>query len=157
MITINKKGHPVIETDASIVYNLAAGPAWVHFFDSFKKERIFGKRCKKCERVLIPPRNFCPRCFDDQMEWVEVSGEGEIKGWSMTNYRYFGMPTEPPFITGLIRLDGSDVDMVHLIGGFDLNDMELVRRKIRIGVRVKAVWAEEKNGTIMDIRYFKPV
>ena len=157
MYTLNKKGHAILETEATVPYELAKGPNWWRFFEEFKNERIFGTKCPECQRVLVPARGFCPDCFMDMDEWVEISTEGEVTGWSMTNFHYFGMPTEPPFITAQIRLDGSDTDFYHLVGGFDLTDLDLVTRTMKIGTRVKAVWKEEKKGCIMDIDYFKPV
>ena len=157
MITLNKKGKPILVAEASIVYELATGPSWHRFFEGIRREKIYGMRCSTCGRTLVPARSFCSRCFDDRVEWIEVPDEGTVAGWSMTHYRYFGMPSEPPFITGLIRLDGTDCDMVHLIGGLDLNDLDLVKQKVTIGARVKAVWAAEKSGTIRDIVYFQPV
>lgn len=157
MITLNKKGNPVLETEASIVYEVAAGPAWTRFFEGIRQEKILGTRCEKCQKVLVPARSYCSKCFDDKMQWVQVADEGELMGWSMTKYSYFGMPTEPPFITGLIQLDGADSHLAHLVGGFDLNNMDLVTEKVKIGSRVKAVWADKKEGTVMDIRYFVPI
>ena len=157
MITLNKKGFPILETEASIPYELAAGPSWHRFFEGIKEQKIYGSRCPSCTRVLVPARSFCPKCYVDMGEWVDVSNEGEVTGWSLTQYHYFGMPTEPPFITGLIRLDGADNDFCHLIGGFDLNDLERVRETVKIGIRVNAVWAEKRSGCIMDIQYFEPI
>ena len=157
MLTLNKKGYPIMEAEGSVQYELAAGPSWLRFFEGFKQEKIYGSRCPSCKRVLVPARAFCSQCFEDMHEWVEVSDEGVIAGWSLTNFHYFGMPTEPPFITGMIRLDGSDSELVNLIGGFDLTDLDLVRRTVKIGGRVKAVWREKKKGEVRDLQYFKPI
>ena len=57
----------------------------------------------------------------------------------------------------MIRLDGTDVNFLHLIGGFDMSDLDTVRKKVKNGMRVKAVWKKEKKGHILDIKYFTPV
>jgi uncharacterized OB-fold protein len=157
MYTLNKKGHAILETEASLRYESATGPTWWRYFEEFKKERIFGTRCPACKRVLVPARSFCADCFVAMDEWVQVSNEGQVLGWSLTNYHYFGMPTDPPFISAEIRLDGSDSNFYHLVGGFDLTDLELVRRTMKIGTRVRAVWKKEKTGSILDIDYFEPI
>ncbi|HPC74979.1 MAG TPA: OB-fold domain-containing protein, partial [Syntrophales bacterium] len=97
------------------------------------------------------------RCFVDTDEWVEVAQTGVLTAWCYVNYRYFGMPTEPPFISALLRLDGTDVDFLHIIGGFDLSDFEKARKIVKNGMKLQAVWADELRGHIMDIRYFKPL
>jgi len=157
MYKLNKKGHAILETEVTVPYELAMGRTWWRYFEEFKKEKIFGTRCPQCLRVMLPARSFCSDCFVEMDEWVEVSQEGVVISWSLTNYHYFGMPVEPPFIAAQLRLDGADNDITHLVGGFDLNDLELVRKTMKIGTRVKAVWREEKKGCIHDIEHFKPV
>lgn len=157
MYKVNKKGHAILETQATVPYESAMGPTWWRFFDGFKQEKIFGTRCPACRRVLVPARSFCGDCFVDTAEWVELSGEGEIVGWSLTNFHYFGMPTEPPFVTAEIHPDGGDTHFWHLVGGFDLHDLDLVRRTLKIGTRVRPVWRKEKKGCILDIEYFEPI
>jgi len=157
MVTFDKKGNPIIETEAIIPYQSVLGPTWFRFFEGLKEEKIYGTKCQKCRRVLVPARAFCPRCFLDMEEWVKVPSEGEILAWVYTNYEYFGMPTKPPFITAIIRLDGTDTGFLHLIGGFDLSDVEKVRTRVKDGARVQAVWRKEKQGHVMDIEYFRPL
>ena len=157
MVTLSKDGKPIIEAEAKIAYDLAFGPTWYRFFEGLKKEQIWGTKCPKCHRVLVPARTFCPRCFVDMDEWVKLSSEGVITGWALIEMEYFGMPTPPPFVTGVIKLDGADCSFNHIIGGFDLSDLDVVRATIKNGMRVKAVWDEDKTGCIMDIKHFKPI
>ena len=67
------------------------------------------------------------------------------------------MPTEPPFIGALIRLDGTDVDFLHMIGGFDMSDFGQARKIVKNGMRLKAVWKDERQSHILDIKYFEPL
>lgn len=146
-----------LKTEVRLPYEVAYGATWTRFFEGLKDKKIYGTRCKECKRVLVPARSFCPRCFVTTDEWVKVKEEGTLVAWCYTNYRYFGMPIEPPFVTGLIRLDGTDVNFLHLIGGFDLGNFEEVSKTLRNGIKVKAVWSEERRGHILDIKYFEPV
>lgn len=154
---VEKQDFYILEDEVSIPYQNAYGPTWTRFFEGFKKEKIYGSRCLKCNRVLVPARSYCPRCFIEVEDVIEVSQEGAIVSWCLTEYEYFGMPTKPPFISALIRLDGTDAEFVHLVGGIDLSDPEYVRKAVKTGMKVKAVWKEEKNGHILDIKYFAPV
>jgi uncharacterized OB-fold protein len=49
------------------------------------------------------------------------------------------------------------VGLPHFVGGVKQDDMETVAEKVRIGGRVKAVWKENREGSILDIAYFKPI
>ena len=151
------KEYRTIETAVSLPYQLAYGKTWTRFFDGFKEEKIFGTKCSKCNRIFVPARTFCPRCFIDTDEWIECSQEGIVTAWVLTNYSYYAQPVKPPFVSGLIRLDGTDVDFVHLIGGFELTDFETVAKNVKTGMKVKAVWEDHKKGHILDIKYFTPI
>jgi hypothetical protein len=54
-----------------------------------------------------------------------------------------------PFAFVLVRLDGADTAMPHVVkDGVD---------RVRVGTRVEAVWAEERVGSIRDIARFRVV
>ena len=57
----------------------------------------------------------------------------------------------------LIRLDGTDVDFLHLLGGIDLADLDKVREIVHNGMQLKAVWKDERIGHILDLKHFAPV
>jgi len=151
------KEYKTIKTEIRLPYELAYGATWTRFFEGLKNKMIYGTKCTKCGRVLVPARSFCPRCFIDADQWVEVSQAGTLIAWCYTNYKYFGMPTEPPFIGSLIRLNGTDVNFLHLMGGFDLNNFDEVKKIVKSGMKVEAVWSDDRKGHIMDIKYFRPL
>jgi uncharacterized OB-fold protein len=90
-------------------------------------------------------------------EWVEVAQEGEIVSWVQANRPFYAAPAEPPFIAALIRLDGTQCTFLHLVGDPNAADPEAVKAKIQRGTRVKAVWADEKKGHMLDLKYFQPI
>ncbi len=151
------KEYKTIKTEIRLPYELAYGATWTRFFNGMEQKKIYGNQCPKCGRVLVPARSFCPRCFVDMGDWIEVAQEGTVIAWVYTNYKYYGMPTEPPFIGALIRLDGTDVNFLHLLGGFDLSNFDECRKIVKNGMKVKAVWNDERKGHIMDLKYFKPL
>lgn len=156
MVTFDRLGNPIMESEVVIPYELALGATWSRFFDGLKERKVLATKCQSCGRVLAPARAFCPRCFMDMEEWLEVPAEGIVEGWVLVNYKYFGMPTKAPFISALIRLDGTDCGFIHLLGGFEMEDIETARKHVWNGLRVKAVWSEARAGHIMDIKYFTP-
>jgi uncharacterized OB-fold protein len=82
---------------------------------------------------------------------VEVSDKGTVISFTEVFYKE---PVQPPiaapFVYGIIQLDGADTGMVHFIGGVNPQD-------IKIGMRVQAVFKDKREGSILDIDYFKPV
>jgi len=143
--------------DVWLPYKFAVGPTFNRFYEGLKEEKILGNKCPQCGEILVPARTFCPKCFVDMGEWMEVSQEGEVVTWALANSQVFGMPLEPPFMVALIRLDGTSCNFLHLIGGFDLGDPDMVKNRVKSKGKVKAVWRDEKEGHLLDIKYFEPL
>jgi len=152
-----KEEFKILEGTIVLPYKWALGPVYTRFFEEFKNKRIMGTKCPKCKRVLVPARRFCSRCFEDNLEWVQVSDKGVIRTRSLITFEFPGQYLTPPYIVGLIDLDDADTALSHLIGGVDLSDPEKVRGQIKIGTRVEAKWRDERQGNIHDIEYFRPV
>jgi uncharacterized OB-fold protein len=135
-----------------VPYKWCYGSSITKFFEKTKNEKkIYGARCTKCKKVLVPAVIVCGRCFAPTEEkWVEVKDEGIIDSFTIVNLPYPGQPTTPPYCYGFVKLDGADTLFVHLISGIPFE-------KVKVGMRVKAVWNEERKGDLYDIKYFKPV
>jgi len=148
------KEYRTIRNDVALPYQWALGKTWTRFFDSFKEEKILGTKCTQCGKVFVPARTFCPECFTDMAEWVEVKPEGKVLTWTLVTAKYYGQVKEPPYIVATIQLVGTDCGFHHFIGGVDLADLKRMRQRLKTGAKVKAVWSQEKNGTIADVQYF---
>jgi|YNPNPStandDraft_1061719.scaffolds.fasta_scaffold00099_28 uncharacterized OB-fold protein len=141
----------VLSSKLEIPYNYYAGPIAERFYNEIaENRRIMGIRCPKCDRVLMPPRGTCGRCFSDLSEWVEVGPLGTLINYTIVHYREPIQPMEPPFAYGLVRLDGTKEALLHLLGGVDPSE-------IKLGMRVQPVFREDPVGNILDIKYFSPV
>ena len=146
----------VVKGRINLPYQWALGPAFTRFFEEFRNQRIMATRCGECGRTLVPARAFCPRCFRDMGEWVRVKDEGTLQSWVLINFPYQGQPREPPYIIGVIRLEGADNGFSHFVGGLESYDIDRARQAVRIGMRVRAVWSEKREGSIFDIEHFAP-
>lgn len=114
-------------------------------------KKIWGTKCSACGMVLVPPRNFCGKCFVPMTEWVELKDTGTLETFTVVHYAEPALqPLEPPFAYGIIRLDGADTGFVHLIYDTDLS-------ALKAGMRVQAVFKEERQGNLLDIQYFRAV
>lgn len=151
------KEYKTVRNDVVLPFNWALGTTWIKFFDGLKEEKIFGTKCENCKKVFVPPRTFCPGCYKEMDEWVEVGPEGTVDTWCLVNYEYYGQIKKPPYIIAQIHLDGADCDLTHFIGGFDIFNPDKAKKKIKTGIRVNAVWNKEKHADIYDIAYFEPV
>lgn len=149
---------PVLEQkyELQLDYQHSYGPYYGMLFDGLAtSRRIQGVRCLSCERVLVPPREYCDACFVRTGEWVDVADTGTIKAFSIIHLEFVGQVREPPYVYAEIVLDGSATRLIHTIGGIDVEE---AKERLRIGTKVRAVWKEgEPVGTLEDIDHFEPV
>ncbi len=129
----------------SMPYTYSVGRLGSKFFIELRdNKRIMGVRCPKCNLVIVPPRSLCARCHSKLEELVEV----KTKGTLLTYTSVYVLP--PPFAYGIIQLDGASTGFTHFLGEVDLDE-------IKAGMKVEAVFKEEREGNILDIKYFKPI
>jgi uncharacterized OB-fold protein len=152
-----KKDFYTISNVIRLPHKYAAGPTFTSFSSGLEEGKILGTICPSCKKTFVPARSFCPGCCANLDEWVEVSQEGEVVTWAYTRREFFGMPGKPPAILALIKLDGTDCNFLHLIGGIEMGDRDEVSSAIKRGTRVRAAWNDEKRGHMLDIKYFEPV
>jgi uncharacterized OB-fold protein len=143
----------IAETDPNARYAWDAGIAIGRFLAELKKGRIVGRRCHRCRRTMVPPRMFCEQCFRPTDEWVYLADSGRVNTYSISYIRWDASRVKEPTIPAVIEIDGASKGMgiMHLLGGVKPED-------VQIGMRVKAVWKppRQREGSILDIRYFRP-
>jgi uncharacterized OB-fold protein len=150
-MTIPEHEAIIVESKLDIRYSYHVGPVAARFYEVLEREkRILGIRCGSCGKVYMPPRALCGACFVKMTEWVELKDEGIVTNYTIVHYDEPIRPVKAPFAYALIRLDGADTPFIHILGETDLS-------RVRTGMRVKAVFADEMPGTILDIHYFKPI
>ena len=59
-------------------------------------------------------------------------------------------PVEGLFGFGIIKLKGADTGFLHLLG-------EFAEGELASGMTVEAVFADEREGSMLDVRYFRPL
>ena len=142
------------EWDPNARYAWDAGVAIGRYLAELKEGRLTGVHCSKCRRTVIPPRSFCEWCFRPMDDWVQLPDTGTVNTFSLCYVTWdMGYLTEPQ-IPAVIDIDGTKplVGIMHMLG-------EVGADQVKIGMKVQAVWkpAEEREGSILDIKYFKPV
>jgi uncharacterized OB-fold protein len=126
--------HPAFAGRIELPYKLTTGRAASVFLAELAGRRIVGSRCPSCAQVLVPAQDFCAACGTAAEELVVVSSAGSLTGFTET----------AAGVLGLIRLDGASTDLVHRILDAELADLQ-------VGQRVAARFAEEPQGTVLDI------
>jgi uncharacterized OB-fold protein len=138
------------EDDLPVTNRYTFGLAGERFFRSIKNEgKILGTRCSQCNITYVPAAAFCERCLSELTDWTEVGNRGEVETFTLLYVAPDGSSMEEPQIVAFVRL--GDGGLIHFLGKVD-------PAAVAIGMPVEAVFkeAEERQGSIHDIRYFKP-
>jgi uncharacterized OB-fold protein len=110
------------------------------FASGLERGVILATECEECGAVYYPPRHDCPRCFADQLPWVELEGEGRLLSFTsifvppkhfapalfpiapLSNYEYHPSPL------GIVELENG-VRVMGWIPGINLE-------ALRVGMRL---------------------
>jgi uncharacterized OB-fold protein len=128
-----------------------AGIAGERFFRAIMDEGIiYGSYCDRCAINYVPARQFCERCLDELKDWHDAGTSGEVHTFTLLFENLDGTPREEPEVIAFIQME--DGGFVHRLDEIDLDQLE-------IGLPVEAVFEAEKDreGSILDISYFRPV
>ena len=129
-------------------YTRSVGPVIGRFLAGLKEGRIEGVRAAD-GRVLVPPTEYDPDTGEAVTdEWVEVGPVGEVTTWAWLAEPRSNNPLDRAFAWALIKLDGADTALLHVVDAGD-------ESAVRTGMRVRARFREEREGLITDIEAFE--
>jgi uncharacterized OB-fold protein len=129
-------------------FNRTTGPVVGAFFTGLKERRVLAIRGAD-GRVVCPPVEYDPTTGEPLTEMVEVGTEGTVTSWSWVPTDREDQPLPAPYALALIRLDGADTAMLHVIDASEPSE-------VFTGQRVRIRWAEDPQGLITDIACFEP-
>jgi uncharacterized OB-fold protein len=131
------------------VYKRSLGPVLSRFFTSLREGRIEGIRTPS-GRVLCPPSEYDPESGEPLSAFVPVSPSGTVLTFAWVTCPRPAHPLSHPFAWALIRLDGADTALLHVVDAGE-------EAKLSAGVRVRARFRPpaERQGGIRDIACFE--
>lgn len=131
-------------------YKHSTGPVVGRFLAGLKlQKKIWGQRAAG-QGVVVPPTGYSEIDGSEAGEWVEVKDTGVVTAVAVVHQPIEGLhPFSTPFAFVLVRLDGADTALAHVVK----DNLD----RLKVGTRVQAVWApdEERRGSIRDIACFR--
>jgi hypothetical protein len=136
-----------IEGEIPVAFRYTPGVGNTAFLEVLRDRALFlGSRCADCGVTYLPARIFCERCLASLTPDTECGPEGNVESWTIAHRDVDGARLDPPVTYALVRLDGADTVVLHrLLGPAD------------IGARVRAVLADGRAASILDIEGFEPI
>jgi hypothetical protein len=138
----------------AIDQRFASGPVMGRWFAGLREKKFLANKCPECGRTQIPPREICAICRVRVNEFVELGPAGTVTNYDIV---YFASPDpltgavrDTPYAPVYVVLDGATESEAF---AFELKKEDLSR--IRVGARVRPVWAEKPTGSFKDLLYFE--
>ena len=131
-------------------YTRSTGPVIGAFFTGLRDGKILGATTPG-GRVIVPPTEYDPDTAEDVGELVEVGQAGVVTTWSWASTPLKDQPLDRPFAWALVKLDGADTAMLHVVDAGSPG-------KMRSGMRVTVKWRPpgDRIGRMADIECFVP-
>ena len=128
-------------------YTRSTGPVVGRFLTELRDRSIVGIKGSD-GKVYVPPMEYDPVTAEALSEFVEVGQSGEVVSWAWVKEPRESHLLDRPFAWAMIKLDGADIPMVHMVDAGNEDAMST-------GMRVTARWAEETRGYMTDIACFE--
>lgn len=129
-------------------FTRSLGPVQSAFLTGLRERTVLGVRTGD-GRVLVPPVEYDPVTAEELRDLVEVGTTGTVTTWAWNPSPRPQQPLATPFAWVLVRLDGADTALLHVL---DAPGPEAVRT----GMRVRVRWAGRRTGAVTDIACFEP-
>ncbi|NUJ99858.1 OB-fold domain-containing protein [Streptomyces lunaelactis] len=129
-------------------FTRSLGPVQSAFLTGLRERTVLGVRTSD-GKILVPPVEYDPVTAEEIRDLVEVGATGTVTTWAWNPDPRRDQPLTTPFAWVLVRLDGADTSLLHVL---DAPGPESVRSAMRVRIR----WAEERTGAITDIACFEP-
>jgi hypothetical protein len=135
-------------------YTRSVGPVIGRYLTGLRDGRIEAVKLAD-GRVLVPPTEYDPTTSEpvaaDGPHWIEVGPRGTVQTFTwVAEPRPGKHALTKPFAFALIRPDGADTAILHMV---DVSGPDA----LRIGLRVAPRWRAERTGHVTDIEAWVPL
>ncbi|MFI6371096.1 Zn-ribbon domain-containing OB-fold protein [Streptomyces sp. NPDC050546] len=104
------------------------------YWDAAAEGRLLIRRCHACGRAHHYPREFCPRCWSEDVTWEVASGRATLYTWSVVHRNDLPPFAErTPYVAAVVDLAEGPRMMTEVVGergqpGRELSGMQLSGR-----------------------------
>jgi uncharacterized protein len=118
-------------------------PGTQPYWDALKENRLILKHCRSCDRTHFYPRELCPHCYSDDLDWVDASGDGTIYSYTIA-HRPAGpaYADDVPYTIAIIDLAEGPRMMSWIVGDTD---------DVQIGAEVAVTYVTQEDGIVLPM------
>ncbi|MHA2429775.1 MAG: Zn-ribbon domain-containing OB-fold protein [Promethearchaeota archaeon] len=126
-----------------------------NYLEYIQNKKLMGSKCKDCGTLYAPVRRLCTKCNSLNMEWIEMSGKGELAAFTCITVGtpYFiekGYDRNKPYCFSVIKLEEGPMVSAQLVG---VNESKPDTINIGMPVKVKFLETEMAGETKIDLGF----
>ena len=121
-------------------------PTTEAYWEATRNHKFLLQWCTRCNRAIYFPREVCPTCLGDALEWRASAGRGQVYSYTV-EYRPQNPNLEAPYTVALIELEEGVRMMTNVINC----DPE----SVTVGMEVEVAWEPLSDGR--NLPMFAPV
>lgn len=87
------------------------------YWQAAAEDKLVIRKCNDCGTLHFMPRHLCPKCWSEDLSWIEASGKGTVH--SFTVIRRASDPAFAPlvpYVVALIDLEEGPRMMANILG-----------------------------------------
>jgi hypothetical protein len=112
------------------------------FWEAAREKVLVVQHCSNCDHHIFYPRNLCPYCWSDSLNWVTASGAAGLAAFTVIH-----KPGHPAFVEDTPYV----VALVDLAEGPRmLTNVHAPSEQIRVGMALRLDW-EDRGDFILPI------
>ncbi|MET7694605.1 OB-fold domain-containing protein [Streptomyces sp. NPDC005483] len=117
-------------------YDLPEADAFTQtYWDAAARGVLLLRLCAACAQVHYYPREFCPRCWSEDVSWSPASGRATLHTWSVVHRNDLPpFKDRTPYVAAVVDLAEGPRMMTEIV--------DCVHEELRGGLVVEAVFPE---------------
>ncbi|MGW7515238.1 Zn-ribbon domain-containing OB-fold protein [Streptomyces sp. NPDC054796] len=131
------------------------------YWDAAAEGRLLVRRCRAdgCGAAHHYPREFCPRCWSEDVVWEEASGRGTLYTWSVVHLNDLPpFAARVPYVAAVVDLAEGPRMMTEVVG--------CEEGALRVGMALRVAFRTEgdpeegeggASGTAVSVPVFTPL
>ena len=74
------------------------------FYKFISARKLIAAKCRKCGKLLVPPRPMCTDCYSKDLKWTKLKGEGKLLSYTVIHVSPKQFETMIPYAVGIVQL-----------------------------------------------------
>jgi uncharacterized OB-fold protein len=98
------------------------------FFEGLKEGKIYMTQCKNCGEKFFPPQDDCPKCPGSSMDWIPLSGEGELLTCTIIFVKPSTFTHYQDYVVGISQMK----EGVRVLAWLRIDDPKKIKPKMKV-------------------------